>query len=244
MPLPVLVYGLLSGHGIWWPVNLLAGMVIPGVGGMSGSELEQFNPGLLIAGILIHIVVSLVLGLIYGVLLPMLPDFRKPLAWGALLMPLLWTAASYVAFSVMNPTVRDGGRLVLVCDLAVDLRHRGRDCIHAVRKSRSNPSRPGRRRGRRNGNADPCYLMESRGRARNLVSGQLARGDGDTRRNPANRGDVRNISPAIGSWRRLSCTQSFRWASDWRLRLCCRGCQLSRERLLGVDCSCPCSGLP
>jgi hypothetical protein len=108
MPLPALVYGLMSGHGIWWPVNLLAGMVIPGVGGMSANELEQFNPWLLIAGILIHIVVSLVLGLIYGVLLPTLPDFRKPLAWGALLMPLLWTAASYVAFSVMNPAIRDG----------------------------------------------------------------------------------------------------------------------------------------
>src|SRR5262245_58610401 len=35
MPLPALMYGLLSGHGIWWPVNLLAGMVIPGVGNMS-----------------------------------------------------------------------------------------------------------------------------------------------------------------------------------------------------------------
>ncbi len=38
----------------------------------------------------------------------MLPEIRKPIAWGALLMPLLWTAASYVAFSVMNPDIRDG----------------------------------------------------------------------------------------------------------------------------------------
>jgi hypothetical protein len=108
MPLPALVYGLLSSHGIWWPVNLLAGMVIPGIGRMSTRELEQFHPALLVVGILIHIVVSLVLGLIYGVLLPTLPDIRKPIAWGALLMPLLWTAVSYVAFSVMNPDIRDG----------------------------------------------------------------------------------------------------------------------------------------
>ena len=50
MPLPALVYGLLSGHGIWWPVNLLAGMVLPGVGDMSDAELEQFHPALLGAG--------------------------------------------------------------------------------------------------------------------------------------------------------------------------------------------------
>jgi hypothetical protein len=107
MPLPALVYGLLSRHGIWWPVNLLDGMVIPGIGRMSTSELEQFHPALLVAGVLIHIVVSLVLGLIYGVLLPTLPDIRKPIAWGALLMPLLWTAVSYIALSVMNPGIRD-----------------------------------------------------------------------------------------------------------------------------------------
>ncbi len=29
MPLPALAYGYFSGHGIWYPVNLLAGMVLP-----------------------------------------------------------------------------------------------------------------------------------------------------------------------------------------------------------------------
>src|SRR5262249_17768501 len=32
MPLPALLWGLFSGHGLWYPVNLLAGMVLPGVG--------------------------------------------------------------------------------------------------------------------------------------------------------------------------------------------------------------------
>ncbi len=107
MPLPALAYGLLSRHGIWWPVNLLVGMVIPGIGRMTTSELEQFHPGLLVAGVLIHIVVSLILGLIYGVLMPTLPDLRKPIAWGALLMPLFWTAVSFIALGIMNPDVRD-----------------------------------------------------------------------------------------------------------------------------------------
>ncbi len=100
MPLPAMAYGLLSGHGIWWPVNLLAGMMLPGIGSMSDDELAQFHLTLFVLGLVIHAVVSLILGLIYGVLMPTLPNLRKPLAWGALLMPLLWTAVSYVALAL------------------------------------------------------------------------------------------------------------------------------------------------
>src|SRR5207244_4028942 len=54
MPVPALLYGVLSGHGIWFPVNLLAGMVVPGVGSMSTVQLEQFSLALLLTGIVIH----------------------------------------------------------------------------------------------------------------------------------------------------------------------------------------------
>lgn len=106
MPAPALAYGVLSGRGIWWPVNLLAGMVFPGVGDMSTAELSEFHPTLVIVGIVIHVVVSLIMGLLYGVLMPTLPKIPKPLALGALLMPLLWTAASFVVLGQLNPEVR------------------------------------------------------------------------------------------------------------------------------------------
>jgi len=106
MPVPALIYGILSGHGIWYPLNLLAGMVLPGVGAMSALELQEMHPALLVTGICIHIVVSLIMGLMYGVLMPTLPSFPKPLAWGALLMPALWTAASFLALGMFNPDVR------------------------------------------------------------------------------------------------------------------------------------------
>lgn len=108
MPLPALAYGHFSGHTIWWPVNLLAGMVLPGVGEMSVAELEKFSMPLFITSVAIHIVVSLTVGLMYGVLMPTLPNIRKPLAWGALLMPLAWTAVSFVALGRVNPGVREG----------------------------------------------------------------------------------------------------------------------------------------
>src|SRR5262249_44478893 len=78
MPVPALLYGLLSGHGIWYPVNLLAGLVLPGAGDMTEADLEQFSPTLLVVALVIHVTVSVVFGLIYGVLLPTLPDIPSP----------------------------------------------------------------------------------------------------------------------------------------------------------------------
>jgi hypothetical protein len=108
MPLPALLWGLVSGHGIWYPVNLLAGMVLPGVGSMTDPELEQFRAGLLLAGVVIHTVFCVILGLCYGVLLPTLPDVPSAIAWGGLLMPLLWTAVSFLTMRFVNPVLERG----------------------------------------------------------------------------------------------------------------------------------------
>jgi hypothetical protein len=108
MPLPALIWALVSGHRIWYPVNLLAGMVLPGLGGMTDAELEQFRPGLLVGAIIIHAVFCLIIGLCYGVLLPTLPDVPAAVAWGGLLMPLLWTAVSFVTMRFVNPVLERG----------------------------------------------------------------------------------------------------------------------------------------
>jgi hypothetical protein len=99
---------LVSGHGIWYPVNLLAGMVMPGVDKLTVPELERFYPWLLIAGIVIHAAISIAFGLMYGVLLPTLPSIPKPMAWGGLLMPLLWTAVSFSLMAIVNPALQKG----------------------------------------------------------------------------------------------------------------------------------------
>jgi hypothetical protein len=108
MPLPALLYGLFSGHGIWYPVNLLAGMVLPGVGSMTLSELEQFSPTLLVTAVVIHVVMSVIIGLVYGVVLPTLPAIPGPVAWGGLLMPLLWTGISFGVMELVNPLLHQG----------------------------------------------------------------------------------------------------------------------------------------
>jgi hypothetical protein len=113
MPLPAFLYGLLSGHGIWYPVNLLAGMVLPGIGTMTTAQLEQFSLLLLIVGMVIHAVMAVVFGLLYGVLLPTLPDIpRVPpaagsLAWGGVLFPVFWSTVSYSLMGVVNPVLQE-----------------------------------------------------------------------------------------------------------------------------------------
>lgn len=106
MPVPALLYGVLSGHGIWYPVNLLAGMVLPGLDQMTVEQLDQFHPLVFILAASIHLTVSLLFGLMLGVLLPTLPDFPKAVSWGALLMPSLWTGASFLALSFVSPVTR------------------------------------------------------------------------------------------------------------------------------------------
>jgi hypothetical protein len=104
MPLPALLYGFVSGHGPWFPVNLLAGMVIPGLGEASLADLEQFNPTALVLGLAIHATFSAVFGLMLGVLLPTLPALPGGnLVWAGLLPPLAWSAASYGVMGIVNP---------------------------------------------------------------------------------------------------------------------------------------------
>jgi hypothetical protein len=105
MIIPALLWGIFSGRGFWFPVNLLAGMVLPGVDKMDAAELGRPHLSLVLVAVVIHVVLSLVIGLIYGVLLPTLPTVPRPIAWGGLLMPILWTGVSYVAMQVVNPTL-------------------------------------------------------------------------------------------------------------------------------------------
>jgi hypothetical protein len=116
MPLPALLYGLLSGHGLWYPVNLLAGMVLPGIGAMTESQLKDFSLSMLLTGMVIHAVMSVVLGLLYGVLLPTLPDIPGSLGkssaiatslfWGGMMFPILWSSIAYSLMGLVNPLLQ------------------------------------------------------------------------------------------------------------------------------------------
>jgi hypothetical protein len=105
MPIPALLWGIINKHSIWYPINLLAAMVIAGV---EDTTVAEPHLSLFLVGLVIHVAMSLVIGLIYGVLLPTLPDIPNPISWAALLMPILWTAASFSLMGTVNPALQEG----------------------------------------------------------------------------------------------------------------------------------------
>src|SRR5262249_39241274 len=104
MPIPAFIYCHLSGHTYWYPINLLAGILLPNLGQKSISDLEQFNTTTFVLGTIIHGVTSIGVGLMYGVLLPTLPG--RPIVWGGLVAPLLWTGAIHSFMGVLNPALQ------------------------------------------------------------------------------------------------------------------------------------------
>lgn len=98
-----LLYGLLSGRGVWYPINLLAAMVMPKLVDATAAQMQAFHPNALAVATVIHGVASLGVGLMFGVLLPTLP--RGPVLWGGIVAPLLWTGGIHAFMGVLNPAL-------------------------------------------------------------------------------------------------------------------------------------------
>jgi len=101
MAATALAYGMLSGNGIWYPINLLAGMVMSSV----AEHPQQFSLAGLIIATLIHSLTSLGVGMFFGVLLPTLPCW--PVFWGGIVGPILWTGAIHSFMGVLNPSLAE-----------------------------------------------------------------------------------------------------------------------------------------
>jgi hypothetical protein len=71
--------------------------------------------------LMIHGTVSLLVGLLYGVLLPMLP--RNPVFLGGIVAPLLWTGLLYATLKVINPVLdaRIEWRWFILCQIGFGL---------------------------------------------------------------------------------------------------------------------------
>src|SRR6266567_1120479 len=97
-------YGLIVQHSIWYPINLLAAAAMPSLANADVTQLGLFNgPGFVVASIS-HGVISLLVGLLYAVLLPMLPS-RFSAFWGSLLAPLFWTGLLSATLRLINPAL-------------------------------------------------------------------------------------------------------------------------------------------
>jgi hypothetical protein len=108
MTVPAVLYGVLNEGSPWPPINLLAGTVIPSITEASMESLRQFQPVPFLVATVIHLAFSVTFGLMYGVLLPMLPKFKgSPLVHGGVVMPIIWSGVCYGLMGVVNPALKE-----------------------------------------------------------------------------------------------------------------------------------------
>ena len=103
MIVPALLYGWIAEHSIWYPVNLLGGAGVAHWRNPSIADIAAFHwQGLLVAAV-IHGMSSILIGLLYGAMLPMLP--RRPILLGGIVAPLLWTGLLHSTLGLINPAL-------------------------------------------------------------------------------------------------------------------------------------------
>jgi hypothetical protein len=103
MAVVAMLYGLISQHSIWYPINLLAAGFLPGAMTDTTAKIAAFNPSVFFIATAIHLITSLLVGLLYGAMLPMLP--RRPILLGGFIAPLFWTGLIHSILGIVNPVL-------------------------------------------------------------------------------------------------------------------------------------------
>jgi hypothetical protein len=97
------LYGIVSGSGIWYAMSLLVAGLLPGVGAQRATQMGAFNTQVFLVAVPLHLLTSLLVGLLYGAMLPMLP--RHPIVLGGIIAPLLWSGLIYGVLDFVNPVM-------------------------------------------------------------------------------------------------------------------------------------------
>ena len=103
MAVVAMLYGLITQHSIWYPINLLAAGFLPDAMTDTAAKIATFNPGAFLIATAIHVITSLLVGLLYGATLPMLPT--RPILLGGFIAPLFWTGLIHSILGIVNPVL-------------------------------------------------------------------------------------------------------------------------------------------
>jgi hypothetical protein len=101
MAVLAMLYGVVSGRGIWYPINLLPAGFFPARTAI--AQIAAFHWDALIIASIIHLVCSVLVGLLYGVTLPMFP--RRPILLGGVIAPVLWTGLIHSILEALDPVL-------------------------------------------------------------------------------------------------------------------------------------------
>src|SRR5271170_654710 len=95
------LYGLLKQGSIWYPINLLAATAYTQSVHFSTASLKAFHLDSFLLAVGIHLLTSLLVGLLYGAMLPMIP--HRPILLGGVVGPILWTGLLHSVLELLNP---------------------------------------------------------------------------------------------------------------------------------------------
>jgi hypothetical protein len=98
---PAALYGIIRYHSVWYAANLLAAGGFVSWAGESNEFLAQFHLEGLLAAMAIHGLTSVLIGLLYGAMLPMFPN--KPILTAGFIAPFLWTGILRSALGIISP---------------------------------------------------------------------------------------------------------------------------------------------
>jgi hypothetical protein len=94
-------YGVLKVGSIWYPINLLAATAYAQSLKLAPAQLNSFHADSFAIALGLHGLVSTVVGLLYGAMLPMFA--RRPIVLGGLIGPVLWSGLLYTMMGLLNP---------------------------------------------------------------------------------------------------------------------------------------------
>lgn len=98
------LYGVLKQGSMWYPINLLAATFYGQTIKLSPDVLKAFHLDSFLLACLIHVVTSLLVGLLYGAMLPMIP--RHPIFLGGVVAPVLWSGLLRSMLDLINPLLK------------------------------------------------------------------------------------------------------------------------------------------
>jgi hypothetical protein len=104
MAIVACAYGLIAYRSVWYPINLLAATALPSMGHAELAQLKAFDGMAFFIALISHVSISILVGLLFAVLLPMFPS-RRAAFWGSLTSPLFWSGLVWATLKFVNPAL-------------------------------------------------------------------------------------------------------------------------------------------
>lgn len=115
-------FGIFKYGSIWYPINLMAAVGVPALAELPLEALKSFRLDGLIVGSIAHLSISVSVGLLYAVMVPMFPR-KQEWFWGGIVVPAMWTGLIFATIRMVSPQLQAGVDWIwfVICQIAFGL---------------------------------------------------------------------------------------------------------------------------